>query len=194
MDRFFQALAYLLPQGFAWPRDPDSTLMRVLRGIAGTFGELQQFIEQTVGEWQPATTVTRLAEWEEATGLPDACFGVDQDVETRRKLLLMRLQGPDLPLADSSPAAPAVIEAICASVGYTATVSYNTPMRVAHRVGRRLGLLDGVLYVRVQLPGHRMRMGDPVGSRLITGPSAHELACLLQRMLPARYCLNMVLF
>lgn len=193
MDRFLQALAYLLPQGFAWPRDPDSTLMRVLRAVAGAFDELHQFIEQTVREWQPASTVTRLAEWEEATGLPDACFGADQDVATRRKLLLMRLRGVPLPLEDSSPAAPAVIEALCLDVGYVATVAYNKPLRCGHRVGRRLGRLDGELYVTVTLPGSRMRMGDPVGSRLISGPTAHELKCLLERMLPARYRLNMIL-
>jgi uncharacterized protein YmfQ (DUF2313 family) len=193
MERILQALTYLLPQGFAWPRDPDSTLMRVLRGIAGSFHELQQFIEQTVSEWQPATTTTRLAEWEQATGLPDKCFGVDQDIDTRRQLLLMRLRGPELPLEDSSPAAPAVIEALCLSIGYVATVAYNTPLRCGHRIGERLGVLDGVLHVTVTLPGHRMRMGERVGSRLITGPTAHELACLLQRMLPARYRLNMIL-
>jgi len=74
MDKFLQALAYLLPTGFAWPRDPDSTLMRVLRGLAGLFDEFHQFTAATVRQWQPATTVTRLAEWEEATGLPDPCF------------------------------------------------------------------------------------------------------------------------
>lgn len=74
MDKFFQALAALLPTGFAWPRDSNSVLMRVIRGLAGSFSELHDFCAATVKQWQPATTINRLAEWEEATGLPDACF------------------------------------------------------------------------------------------------------------------------
>ena len=74
MDKFFQALAALLPTGFAWPRDAGSTLMRVIRAIAGAFSEHHDFTTEAVRQWQPATTVNRLAEWEEATGLPDPCF------------------------------------------------------------------------------------------------------------------------
>ena len=74
MENFFQALAALLPTGFAWPRDAGSTLMRVMRGIAGAFSEHHDFTTEAVRQWQPATTVNRLAEWEAATGLPDACF------------------------------------------------------------------------------------------------------------------------
>ncbi|KLN54739.1 putative phage tail protein [Variovorax paradoxus] len=189
IERFIQALTYLLPQGFAWPREPDSTLMRVLRAVAGMFDGLHRFTRATVFEWQPATTTTRMAEWEEATGLPDACFGEDQTLEERRFMLLMRLRGPVLPYEDSSPAAPEVIEAMCLAVGYTVTVSYNLPFRVGHRCGKRLGLLDGLLYITVILPAGRMRVGTArVGDRLINGPkTSSDLACLLRRTLPARY-------
>ena len=46
MDKLLQALAQLLPTGFAWPRHADSTLMRWLRGLAGVHAELLAFIEQ----------------------------------------------------------------------------------------------------------------------------------------------------
>ena len=72
MEKFFQALAALLPTGFAWPRDAGSTLMRVIRALAGTFSEHHDFTTEAVRQWQPATTVNRLAEWEAATGLPDS--------------------------------------------------------------------------------------------------------------------------
>lgn len=189
IERFLQALVYLLPQGFAWPRDPASVLMRTMRAIAGMFEALHQFTGRAVIEWQPHSTMTRLAEWEEATGLPDACFGADQTVEQRRYMLLMRLRGPVLPFEDSSPAAPSVIEAMCLAVGYTVTVAYNTPFRTGFRLGERVGRLDGLLYLTVSLPAGRMRVGTArVGHRLIYGTkTSSDLACLLDRTLPARY-------
>lgn len=189
MDKFLQALTYLLPQGFAWPREPSSTLMRVMRAVAGMFDELHRFTRAAVAEWQPITTTTRLAEWEEATGLPDLCFGVDQTEEERRYMLLLRLRGPDLPYEDSSPAAPEVIEAMCLAVGYVVTVAYNTPYRIGQRCGTRLGRLDGLLYITVALPAGRMRVGSGrVGDRLIYGTkTGSDLACLMNRLLPARY-------
>ncbi len=186
-DRFLQSLSHLLPQGFAWPRDPDAVWMRVLRGLAGVFAELDEFCRLSVGEWMPHSTVVRLPEWEEATGLPDACFPSDD--ATRRQMLLMRLRGPQLPFDDSSPAAPAVIEVLCASVGYQVFVAYNTPARCGHQVGRRVGRLDGLLYVTVTLPQGRARVGRAhVGDRLIYGAkTTSDLACLLDRVLPARF-------
>ena len=188
MEQYWQALAQLLPTGFAWPRDTASTLMRVVRGMAGSFHELHETTHEVVRQWQPVTTVNRLAEWEAATGLPDACFGADQPVDLRRRLLLLRLRGADLPFEDSSPAAPAVIAALCASFGYPAVVAYNTPFRTGHRVGQRLGRLDGRLYITLALPGGRFRVGqNRVGDLLIDGATAHELVCLLKRVLPARF-------
>lgn len=190
MDRFTQALSFLLPTGYAWPRDPDSVLMRVLRGVAAAFTEAHDFMRSTAEQWLPHLTSARLAEWEDATGLPDGCFGAVQTVAIRRQLLLARLRGPTGYYPDSSPAAPGAIEAICANLGYTATVRYNTPFRCARdRVGDRLGALDGKLYVHVvtETEPFRVLVGR-AGARLIerTLPDA-KLACYLARVVPARY-------
>lgn len=195
MQKFFQARCRLLPTGFAWPRDPLSTLMAVIRGIAGHWAEVHDTITETVRQWQPATTVNRLAEWEEATGLPDACFGLDQDMALRRRLLLSRLRGPTLPYIDSSPCSPGAIEAICASLGYTATVKYNTPFRVGvNRVGDRLGALKGRLWITVTLTTEPFRVGvNRVGDRLRIGTlNGGELACYLRRIIPARFEVNVI--
>lgn len=196
MEKFLQALAYLLPTGFAWPRDPDSTLMRVLRGMAGAFDELHRYILECVRQWQPHTAVNRLAEWEEATGLPDPCFGPDQTPALRRSLLLARLRSLELAYTDSSPAATGSIEAMCAALGYTVTVFYNVPFRVGrNHVGERLGALDGVLYVKVSVAATPFRVGaNRVGDRLVQ--PAQDLApleCYLKRIVPARYAINVSL-
>lgn len=194
MEKFLQALAYLLPTGFAWPRDPKSTLMRVLRGVAAVFDELHRYILECVRQWQPHTAVTRLAEWEEAAGLPDPCFGPEQTPALRRSLLLARLRGLELPYDDSSPAAPGAIEAICAALGYTVRVFYNVPFRVGvNRVGDRLGALDGVLYVRISAGGvEPFRVGqNRVGDRLVkTAVDLGPLECYLRRIVPARYAID----
>ncbi len=189
-SKYYQALAYLLPTGYAWPRDPNSTLMRVLQGIAGTFSELDAFTAETVRQWQPYYTVARLPEWEAATGLPDTCFGADQTLAQRRKLLLARLRGPELVYADSSPGAVGSLEGICRWLGFdTATVAYNTPFRVGRRVGARLGRLDGTLWVRVTLEAKKVRVGrNRVGERLsLTALQPSQLVCYLGRVVPARF-------
>lgn len=195
MEKFFQALQYLLPQGFAWPRHPDSTLMRVLRGLAASFDDLHRYIDSCIEQWQPYTTVKRLSEWEEATDLPDKCFGAAQTDALRRQLLLARLRGPQLPYEDSSPAAPEAIASICASLGYQVSVAYNTPFRVGlNRVGDRLGALDGILYVRVLVPVEMepFRVGqNHVGDRLVkTSQDLAPLVCYLRRIVPARFSIH----
>ncbi|MFI5443668.1 putative phage tail protein [Polaromonas sp. UC242_47] len=195
MEKFLQSLANLLPTGFAWPRDPRSTLMRVIRGVAASFNEHHEVVAETVRQWQPATTVNRMAEWEESTGLPDACFGLDQPLALRRKLLLARLRPVELFYGDSSPAATGSIEAICAWLGYKATVRYNTPFRVGrNRVGERLGALNGRLWITVTLETAPFRVGvNRVGDRLRIGTlNGGELACYLQRIVHARYEVNVI--
>ncbi len=195
MDALLQSLTYLLPTGYAWPRDPDSVLMRTVRGIAASLAELHEFSVQTVWQWQPHLVSPRLAEWEDATGLPDGCFGSAQTVPKRRDVLLARLRGPQGYYSDSSPAAPTGIEAICTTLGYTATVRYNTPFRAGrNRCGERLGRLDGKLYVRVALESDPFRVGvGRVGQRLVHRvlPDA-QLECYLRNAVPARFELNVV--
>lgn len=166
--------------------------MAVVRGIARNHAELQDFTMATVRQWQPYTTTLRLAEWEQACGLPDLCLGYGQTFQERRSMLLRTLAGPDLPYTDSSPAAPAVIEQACADLGFPAEVRYNTPLRVGRaRVGERLGELDGRLYVFVDETLPVFRVGSRVGEHLITGINrANQLECHLRRIAPARFQIN----
>ena len=195
MSGFRQALAYLLPQGFAWPRDPDSVWMRLLGGVADAFDELDAFTNQAVAEWLPHSTHTRLAEWEEATNLPDACFGPTQTYVDRQARVLARLRGPSGEYADSSPAALSAYEAFCRNLGFEATAHYNTRFRCGRdRVGRRLGTNDGVLHVLVTVDQTPFRVGtNRVGDRLVKRPpGVDEMACALEHIVPARYELNVV--
>lgn len=245
-NKFWQSLVALLPTGFAWPRDPSSTLMRVFRGFAVALAEHHAFAQSTALDWLPHRTVTRLAEWEEACGLPCDCLGTEQTVDLRQGMLLATLRGASLTYLNSSPAAPGAIVGLAAGMGYQARVVYNTPMRVGlGLVGQPLGSLDGVLQVVVTVPQQPMRVGlgavgqslattiwpaqvaaaqipfrvglgrvgqslvagsaqlvdrpirvglGAVGDRLTVRPAfAADFACLLDRLAPARYSINLTL-
>ena len=76
-----------------------------------------------------------------------------------------------------------------------AKAAYNTPFRCGvNRVGDRLGALDGKLYVTVTLQSQAFRVGvNRVGDRLLQGQfNGGELACYLQRVLPARFQINVI--
>lgn len=186
-----QALATLLPEGFAWPREPASVWMRLLHGVAANLHELHAWLEQATTEWLPHATHTRLAEWEAALGLPDPCFGPLQTTAARQAAVLTLLRGNPGHYADSSPAAPAAIQARAAAMGFAATVTYNWPMRVGDAVGSPVGGPAGVLHVQVVGTETLFRMGDPVGNRLgEPAPGVNELGCALQRLVPARFQIN----
>jgi uncharacterized protein YmfQ (DUF2313 family) len=195
MDKFVQSFQHLLPGGYAWPRDRESVLMRVLGGMAAAFCDLEALTEAATVAWRPQETNTRLEEWESAVGLPDACFGASQPVEARRGRVLSRLRGPAGPYLDSSPASLGALEAICGDLGYPAVAAYNHPFRCGRdRVGQRLGLLDGMLYVRMSAQSTPFRAGrNRVGDRLVARPAeVGQLACYLKNYAPARYQLNVI--
>ncbi len=195
MEKFVQALSYLLPTGFAWPRAERSTLMRVLRGLAASYAELHLWCHLTVRHWRPITT-TRLAEWEAACGLPDVCLGQDQSEELRRKVLLARLRGPERAYFDSSPAALGAIELLCLAIGFTVKLDYFTPFRVGrNKVGDRLGKLDGLVAVQIDgLERIPMRVGTGRAGEPLARYSMDidQLECFLSRLLPARFAINFV--
>lgn len=195
--RFEQALAHLLPQGAAWPRDPASVWMRLLFGVAATLDELDAWMQQTATEWLPHATQTRLPEWEAAVGLPDTCVDPLQTVEARRAALLARLRGPQGAYADSSPAAPGALQAYANALGLAATVTVSRPFRVGrNRVGQRLGS-NGRITFSLALAGasEPFRVGTHrVGRRLVERPAqVAQLQCVLDRVVPARFAIEVVL-
>ena len=82
----------LLPQGIAWPREDESTLVKVCRGLAHIWG----FVDGRAGdllqiESDPRKTVEILDWWERAWGLPDPCFPNADTIEQRQKMLVFKM-------------------------------------------------------------------------------------------------------
>lgn len=198
MDKFWQALSYLLPPGWAFPRHPNSVVMRWLKAFGDLLREHDEFVDRMVQQWMPHITCSRLEEWEEALNLPDECFGQDQSAEVRRTNMLARFRGDiDLPYEDSSADSVGAIKAYLLRYGFEIDVWYNTPFRVGrNRVGDRLGGLNGVLHVRVLHICTPFRVGtNRVGQRLINcTKNSTEVECLLKRIVPARFAIDVIYF
>jgi len=91
-EEYAHALSALLPQGIAWPRWSDSTLMRVVYGLSGAMGwadgRAADLLER---ESDPRQTVEMLDSWERAWGLPDPCYQGPQSVGERQQALVLRM-------------------------------------------------------------------------------------------------------
>ncbi|MFJ2990379.1 phage tail protein [Collimonas sp. NPDC087041] len=198
MNKFVQALSHLLPTGWAFPRHPKSVVMRWLQAFAGVLEEHHDFTSRTIRQWMPHRTCSRIEEWEDALGLPDACFGDNQDIEQRRINMLARFRGDtDLLYDDSSADSIGAIKRYLQRYGYEIEAWYNMPFRVGrNRVGERLGALNGVLHIRVLHICSPFRVGkNLVGQRLVNcSKNSEEVECMLKRIVPARFAINVIYF
>jgi uncharacterized protein YmfQ (DUF2313 family) len=86
-----QALMDMLPVGWAWPREPDTTLSRFWRGVADEAHRSQKRACDLLIESNPATTVELLGEWERSLGLPDPCAPPSALLQERRNAVVALL-------------------------------------------------------------------------------------------------------
>ena len=72
---YLSAFLRLLPLGIAWPRKPDSVLVKTSRGLTNVWGFVDNRAADLLErEADPRYTIELLPEWERAWGLPDPCF------------------------------------------------------------------------------------------------------------------------
>jgi uncharacterized protein YmfQ (DUF2313 family) len=79
-------LAALLPQGFAWTREPDSNLMRLLAAMADGLAEAEGLLWDVTDEADPRTATRMLPDWERLLGLPDDCLSRPGSTLQERRL------------------------------------------------------------------------------------------------------------
>jgi hypothetical protein len=82
-----------LPLGSAWItwRMPGKVAYRLVTALAAIYDDATQFFCHLTEELDPRTAVDMMPEWEEATGLPDACLPTARTLLERRGLVLLRL-------------------------------------------------------------------------------------------------------
>src|SRR6516225_1826777 len=120
---YAQAMLELLPQGQAWPRSLDSTLVKSVDGLADYYGTVDaraaDLLEQ---ESDPRKTVELLPDWERNWGLPDPCFQSTPTISMRQKMLVFKMtllggQSRDFFINDVA----------MGMLGYTITISEYAP-------------------------------------------------------------------
>lgn len=116
---YLSQLQSLLPQGPAWPREPDALLTRMLDGFAEEFARIDARADQLIDEADPRTTYELLADWERVAGLPGHCAAlaaVDLTVEQRRAALVAKL-------TERGGQSRAYFIALAARLGFTVTIT-----------------------------------------------------------------------
>lgn len=82
----------LLPTGQAWPREPDSILVKALTGLVLYWGFVDgRAADLLTIESDPRKTIELLSDWERAWGLPDPCYPEAKTIEERRRMLLLHM-------------------------------------------------------------------------------------------------------
>jgi uncharacterized protein YmfQ (DUF2313 family) len=118
-DDYTEALAKLLPTGIAWPREPQSLLMRVVSGLAQYWGTVDSRAADLLEfESDPRETYELLPDWERNFGLPYPGMG-DQIVSDRQKLLVKHMT------LNGSPSRQ-FFEDLAQYFGFTVTISEHS--------------------------------------------------------------------
>ena len=71
----------------------DSTLRKILLGLASEWLNFRNKINEVVNEYNLQKTTLLIQEWEQFVGIPDSCIPVASTIEQRRLNVLLKLAG-----------------------------------------------------------------------------------------------------
>lgn len=72
---------------------PDSTLHKILLGLASEWLNFRNKINEVSNEYNPQKTTALIEEWEAFVGIPDGCIPIASTIEQRRLNILLKLAG-----------------------------------------------------------------------------------------------------
>ncbi|MBJ7537156.1 YmfQ family protein [Marinomonas transparens] len=176
-SQYQQTLLALLPQGSAWPRNPDSELGKLMAGLAEELARIDQRALEVLNESHPSQAYETFAEWEEEYGLPDPCSGANPSFQERLAALLQtyRMQG--------SQNREFFIE-MASIMGYEITITeYQTSM-YGERFGGLYGGEDWAFTWQINAASINFKTrhyGDPWGEAYRTW-SNQRLECVFNRL------------
>lgn len=93
VDEYAEGLNGVLPTGPAWPRNSGAVLQKVVRGLAGVWGDPVEKLAALLltQESDPRSTVVLLPDWERAFGLPDDCLAEPLSNADRQNALVNKM-------------------------------------------------------------------------------------------------------
>lgn len=198
-DDYAEAWTNLLPSGGAWPRDPGSTLVRLLRGEAQIWGDPvdSRAADLLERETDPRATLTMLEDWERAFGLPEECVAEPLTIEERRLVLVEKI-------TSEGGQSRAYFYALAAKLGYVIRIEEYSPfMAGVSRVGDtrqtgtngesyrwQVGPPEIRFYWKVRVWGSRISWfragsGECGVDPMVRFSLASDLECLFRRYKPA---------
>jgi uncharacterized protein YmfQ (DUF2313 family) len=115
-ESYRQQLQKLLPQGIAWPTEPDSTFVKLLDAMSQEFARVDAMCATLIDEVFPDTTSQLLTNHERVLGLPDDCSEIGESTTIRRLNVLAKL-------AARGGQSPQYFIDVAAALGYTITIT-----------------------------------------------------------------------
>ncbi len=173
-------LQALLPQGAAWPRDPDAMLTKLLAGLAPELARFDQRCAQLLDEVDVRTSAELLADWEAVLGLPDRCAAATSTTLAGRRISAARK------LAYQAGHRPVFYVALAAALGFAVEIHEHDP-DVDDYDSSLTPLITGGrwrfvfrVHVLTATDFRRFRVGSSrVGDPLVEG-GTHELECVIR--------------
>jgi uncharacterized protein YmfQ (DUF2313 family) len=172
----------LLPVGWAWPREPETTLMRFWSAVAIEPTRIQARDCDLLAESYPCGAVELLPEWEAAVGLPNECTELVELTLAERQALVCAW------LAMQGGQSIAYYVWLADLFGYTISVIEHVPFRAGCvEVGcGRVGDCWFWWEVVVQgVPYHYPEVGCVAAGEPPCGSGASIIECLIRMFAPA---------
>lgn len=180
---YLAQLQALLPQGFAWPRQADAALTKLLLAWADELARIDGRAADLIEEADPRTTAELLVDWERVAGLPDPCVAAlagTQATMQRRATLVAKL-------TTIGGQSAAYYIALAARLGYTITITEHKTFTVRSKVNDPLNDLPWRFVFTVNAPLDTVRRFTVRSA--VTDPLAawgnELLECVISRLKPA---------
>ncbi|MHC1701810.1 MAG: YmfQ family protein [Humidesulfovibrio sp.] len=177
-------LAALLPQGPAWPREPDTVLARLLDGLAEEPARVDAAAHALLTELDPQQALELLEAWERMCGLPDGCSQPGETIAERREAVVLRLSAQ----GGQTPAYFAEVATLLA--GAMCTVREYRPFRAGRSsAGDPLSNGDWPHAFTVQAPETPIRVfraGQSAAGEPLRKWGNERLECTIRRLSPAQ--------
>lgn len=177
-------LAQHLPQGRAWEAKsvPDTTLYKVLAGMAAPMNAVQQQQFALLLEFFVLNTDQFIEKWETSVGLPNDCFPATGTLAQRRAAVLRRLnKRPIVTLAEMQ----AYVDEIFPNQGivlYNGTEYYGFEYEFE---GTFLGALSDRFIIVAEIPVQQPEFEYEFEFEFTGAVDTTRLRCVLEEVIPA---------
>jgi uncharacterized protein YmfQ (DUF2313 family) len=176
---YLAALQALLPSGYAWPRDAEATLTKLLDAWAEGLARVDGRADDLADEADPRTAFEMLVDWERVCGLPDGCSDYEDTLAQRRQAVLAKL-------AARGGQSPAYFVALAQTIGYRVTLEEFRPFTTRTACDQPICDAAWAFAWRLRAPAQTVRPLTTAGTcaERLAAWGNEKLECLLAQVAP----------